>query len=274
MTFYGNKKSQDILDKAAEGGFSHVYLLYGPSHLGKRALAEKFAAKILGVEFENIQDECGADVFIIDGEDDLCGIESIRRMRKNIALSPRKLKKKAILAFDIDKLKQESLNAFLKSLEEPPADTVFILTASSAVLKTIESRSFIINFFPLSCKEMEKMPSFGLSAKEKNFFFFLGKPGILLDSCGDKIQSFPKLSEILEMDINGRFNFIEKIIKDMEQIENLMYNWIGEARRLFKDENYDRKNAAILKELLDAFELISEKGANARLILENLLLKI
>lgn len=264
--FFGNQKIQQILNNAVEGNFSHAYLIYGASHLGKRSLAEEFAKKLIGDE--NI---FHPDIFILDGAGEFAGIENIREMRKKIALSPQSANKKVVLALDIDKIKQESLNAFLKSLEEPLPNVIFILTASSAVLKTIESRCFIVRCFPLSQKNMEN--HFGTDG---DYAFNLGKPGILIES-KKKSDKIACLSEILKTNISARFSLVEQIYKDMEKIEIMLYNWIGETRKILAGEKDDRKifkAAHILKELIETFDKIFKEGMSPRVVLENLLLNI
>ncbi len=57
---------------------------------------------------------------------------------------------KIIILKEIDKASNASLNALLKSIEEPSDDTIFLLTTKnlSAVLQTILSRSVVINLKP------------------------------------------------------------------------------------------------------------------------------
>jgi DNA polymerase-3 subunit delta' len=74
-------------------------------------------------------------------------IASIRLLQRRVALTPFRSKRKVILVGDAERLvvqesSQEAANALLKVLEEPPADTVIMFTASEpqALLPTIRSR--------------------------------------------------------------------------------------------------------------------------------------
>lgn len=266
--FFGNQKAQKILNDAVEGNFSHAYLLYGASHLGKRTLAEEFAKKII---------KSGSilhpDIFVLNGSGESAGIENIREMRKKISLSAQSAKNKIVLAFDIDKMRQESLNAFLKSLEEPLPNVIFVLTASSEILKTIESRCLIVKCYPLSRKKSETL----FETHKGNPILNLGKPGIALGLKEKLSNKTICLAGILKLDISERFNFVEQIFKDMEKIEIMLYNWIGEARQFLESEK-DRKkiikNLKILKELVEAFDKIFKEGLNSRVVLENLFINI
>lgn len=78
----------------------------------------------------------------------LIPIRAIRWINQEMAYRPLINKYKIIIVIDADRMNQESANAFLKTLEEPQAQTLFILTTSrvSAILSTIRSRCQIIRF--------------------------------------------------------------------------------------------------------------------------------
>lgn len=77
------------------------------------------------------------------GKTDGIAVEEIRNITKDTALSPNEAPRKVYVLFDADKrMGKESMNAFLKTLEEPSQDILFILTAENvkAVPETILSR--------------------------------------------------------------------------------------------------------------------------------------
>ncbi len=81
------------------------------------------------------------------GKTDGIAVEEIRRITKDTALSPNEAPRKVYVLFDADKrMGKESMNAFLKTLEEPSQDILFILTAENvkAVPETILSRCAIL----------------------------------------------------------------------------------------------------------------------------------
>ncbi len=79
-------------------------------------------------------------------------IDSIRMLEHNIYLSPNEAEKKIYIIEDADEMNQQAANAFLKTLEEPPVDSVIILTTDrmDALLPTIVSRCQKVQFLPLS----------------------------------------------------------------------------------------------------------------------------
>lgn len=281
MRIYGNQKVQNILNQAAENkNFGHAYLLQGPSGIGKREMAKEFARKLLG---EPVFPDFHPDLFILDGKGEIlevAGIENVRQMRDKIILSCQKSKVKAVLGLDIDYMKKESLNAFLKSLEEPLPDVIFALTASSETLKTIESRSVILRCALLSAAELAEMAAESgrlLANIEEIISASMGKPGMLARLLNSSENKFISLSEIIDADIAERFNFAEKICKELDKISIILYNWIGEGRKMLARTS-DKKSLfnsyKILAELVGAFEAVKQPGANAKLILENLFLML
>ncbi len=81
-------------------------------------------------------------------------IASIRMLEHRINLSPNEGEKKIYIIENADLMNDRSANAFLKTLEEPPNDTVIILTTSkpNSLLPTIISRCQQIQFRPLPRK--------------------------------------------------------------------------------------------------------------------------
>jgi DNA polymerase III subunit delta' len=79
------------------------------------------------------------------------GIPSVRLLLRRVALTPVEGRKKVVLVGDAERLiaqagAEDAANALLKALEEPPADTVFLLTAEDPrrLLPTIQSRAVVL----------------------------------------------------------------------------------------------------------------------------------
>jgi DNA polymerase-3 subunit delta' len=87
----------------------------------------------------------------------------VRLIVQTAALSPAIGRRKVFVIGDAERMvsqegKEEGANAFLKLLEEPPADTTFILTSSEpgALLPTIRSRVVVMRVAPLAAEDMRK----------------------------------------------------------------------------------------------------------------------
>lgn len=79
------------------------------------------------------------------------GIEDVRAVRRGLGYPPVEAEARVIVFREAERMTEDAQNALLKSLEEPPADTCFILTTSQpeALLPTIRSRCRTIPFGPL-----------------------------------------------------------------------------------------------------------------------------
>jgi DNA polymerase-3 subunit delta' len=153
-----------------------TFLFVGNPGIGKRAFAEKLAQALLCAESPAAEmAPCGnctacrqvlahthPDLIIIEKPADKSTIplaafvgDDARRMREglchDIALKPFMGGRKVAIIDDADFLNEESANCLLKTLEEPPPNSVLILigTSSDKQLPTIRSRAQTIRFRPL-----------------------------------------------------------------------------------------------------------------------------
>ena len=104
-------------------------------------------------------------------------IEQIRGLAERLMHMPSQGTKRVVLILEADQMTDEAANCFLRTLEEPPIDTIFILTSSRPefVLPTIRSRCRVVPFTHLGRAQIEKIVYDG---KDE---FLLGSPGEILD---------------------------------------------------------------------------------------------
>ncbi len=137
----------------ATGKLAHAYLFSGPRGSGKTSAAKIMARCIDCVhgptpDPDNTCENCVAilagsalDVLEIDAASNR-GIDEIRALRESVKFAPASMRSKVFIIDEAHMLTREGANAFLKTLEEPPAHAVFILatTAPEALPATILSR--------------------------------------------------------------------------------------------------------------------------------------
>ena len=128
-----------VLEKAAEKGtVAHAYLFTGPRGIGKTSVARIFA-RSLGCK--------DIDIFEIDAASHT-GVEHIRELTASVYTQPVESSYKVYILDEVHMLSKAAFNAFLKTLEEPPAYTVFILvtTEEDKVPETVVSRCVSLQF--------------------------------------------------------------------------------------------------------------------------------
>jgi len=153
FSILGHKIQRELLNVHIKSGkISHFYLFIGPPGIGKTLTAIEFALSINCLRDDEIckkkvLDNIHPSVKIIDEEKSI-KISQIKEIEEEVNLSLLEGRKKVIILKDTEKLTPEAANSLLKTLEEPPPDTVFILISSYShlLLKTIVSRAQVIRF--------------------------------------------------------------------------------------------------------------------------------
>lgn len=148
---------------------AHAYLFCGPRGTGKTSTAKIFAktlncANRVGTELcnqcfscEQINSGRSVDVIEIDAASNR-RIDEIRDLREKVKFSPSEGEYKVYIIDEVHMLTKEAFNALLKTLEEPPANVVFILatTEPHKILPTIISRCQRFDFGLLHVRDLKE----------------------------------------------------------------------------------------------------------------------
>lgn len=176
-------------------------------------------------------------------DDSKLGIADARKIKEHFSLKPYSAKGRGVVLEDASELTIEAQNALLKTLEEPPAESLLILAAPSdaKLLPTILSRCEIVR----------------LDAKSYDTLEYHSK-------------YTQDINKLLTSSIEERFEYIEKL-KNREEFFHSMLNYFHQ--NLTSHTRSGGSNIEFLHELLQAEEWAAQ-NVNIRAILEYLMLKM
>ena len=162
--------ARTLSNSIRRGQLAHAYLFCGPRGVGKTTTARIFAKMINcahpGPEMEPCG-ECESCVSFQEGRS-YCiheldaasnnSVEDIKTLMEQVQVPPQVGKYSVYIIDEVHMLSQSAFNAFLKTLEEPPAHAIFILatTEKHKILPTILSRCQTYDFNRISIPDMVK----------------------------------------------------------------------------------------------------------------------
>jgi len=156
--FVGQKKLIKVLkDTIQNGRLSHAYMFEGADGMGKFTFAKIFGQAILCESTNSAPcGVCSACVKFSSGNHPdfhavlrkglSIGVDEIRKIQDSIIIKPIEAEKKVYIIEQADKMTEQAQNCLLKTLEEPPGDSLLILCVQNAgaMLRTIQSRCVIL----------------------------------------------------------------------------------------------------------------------------------
>lgn len=143
----GQSHITDTLLKSVENDHLAQALLFcGPRGVGKTTCA-RILAKVINSDANLTEDELALNIFELDAASNN-SVDDIRRLIDQVRFAPQTGKFKVYIIDEVHMLSQQAFNAFLKTLEEPPAHAIFILatTEKHKIIPTILSRCQIFDF--------------------------------------------------------------------------------------------------------------------------------
>ncbi len=163
------------------GRMAHGYLFHGPRGCGKTTTA-RLLARRLNCESPEGAEPCGTcttctaarenrllDVLEIDAASNR-GIDDIRALQETVSMKPGFGKYKVYIVDEVHMLTKEAFTALLKTLEEPPANVVFVLASTEfhKIPETIISRCQVFHFRRASEESLGKRLRYLLSEEKRN----------------------------------------------------------------------------------------------------------
>ena len=156
----------------------HAYLISGPAGSGKREVAAELAKAVNGTDAADVFSSRAREIFVAEPESKSRRIliEQIRQLEHGLQMRGSEGRHKVAIIAEADRLQPQAANAFLKTLEEPPANSLLLLLSAlpEALPDTIVSRCIAI---PLAANGQEiEMPEraelvelLRATAREKNW---------------------------------------------------------------------------------------------------------
>ncbi len=257
ITFANIKNNEYLKNQLKSGEFAHFMLFVGQEGIGKEDSALEFAKVVL---CEKRSDEAclscrnckltntgnHPDLLRVGGEGAI-KITEIRDIQKNLFLKPYQAKYKVAIIKDAHFLTEESANAMLKVLEEPPENSIIIMTVSDKTLLpgTIVSRSQVVNF-GIALKAQYSQ------VDEQELKMILGK----------------------ESRVYEKFSLVQKYAKDKSLVKDLLDSLEVNLRsRLLQGQDNER-NIIKLLELVQRSRGYLRANVSAKFVLENLVLNM
>src|SRR5947208_7550263 len=130
----------------------HVYLITGPPGSGKQLLAADLASLVNGTPAKDVFSAKAREIFVArpESRSRRILIEQIRDLEHALQMRAANGRRKVAIIPDADRLVVQAANAFLKTLEEPPKDSLLLLLSAlpEALPETILSRCIAIPLAP------------------------------------------------------------------------------------------------------------------------------
>lgn len=291
MGIVGNQKSIKLLDRIAESGkIAGAYLFLGPEGVGKFMLAKEFAVKLTGND-----EEVNSNLIIIEPEIEVVKnvtkkldikVETVRELQHKLSLTAHGGGYKAVVINDAEKLNKTAQNALLKTLEEPNDRVVLMLISKDEkkLLPTILSRCQKIKFGLVDVQEMKAVIA-GNANQEEIIFWSAGRPGIakkMMDDPGElayREHAKEELRGLFSKNISEKFSLAEAWSKDVNEVLKKLELWqvmlrepmLSRGSAVFISPD---KALVLIEETSESLQALKDTNANAKLILENLFLKL
>jgi DNA polymerase III subunit delta' len=251
----GNTWAVEMLQRdLAQDRVRHAYLFTGPAGVGKRTLAAQFARALLCPNANPPCGQCRHCMLTARGSHpDLLTVEPIKKTRnafisvdavreviKALQLRPVEAQRRVAQLLNFHAANREGMNAFLKTLEEPPGQSVILLTAERAddLLPTIVSRCEVVALRPLPAVQVREalITRWMVPAERADLLAHLaqGRLGYAVRLHGDdealaaRTQRLDDVQALLAGNHVARFSYAERLAKEgSERIQAVLELWLG-----------------------------------------------
>jgi DNA polymerase-3 subunit delta' len=251
----GHEWAVDLLrQQVAHDVPRQAYLFAGPSGVGRRTLAVRFAQALNCTQPLRPGVPCGAcwdclqiaktahpDVTVsqAEAEGSILKVERAREVRGSLNLRPYRSRYRVAVFLRFQEANAAAANALLKILEEPPESVVLILTADDveAVLPTIVSRCEVLRLRPLRSELVEAfLKEQGAQEIQARLVSHIsgGRPGWALSMLQDdgaalafRDEKLGDLHSLLRAKRSQRFAYAARISRDKPAMRRVLTLWLS-----------------------------------------------
>nr|WP_312575992.1 DNA polymerase III subunit delta' [Sedimentibacter sp.] len=280
-----NETKRSLINSVKNDNVSHCYIFEGPKGMGKYELSLVFAQSLFCNDFNNEPcNSCGnckkfnsmnhPDLHVINAEEKTIKREDIDNLIESINKKPYESKVKVYIIKNCHDMTLQAANTFLKTLEEPPNDSVIILLTNNInmLLPTIVSRCQVIKLRDINQNEIRTFLMDKYNIEEvraciaacyskgilnKAINIILGRDDIL-EKRKIVIELFDK---IIKMDSGIIFeceNYFEDQKDNIDEIIEIMMLWV-------RDVSFVKNNMENLLINKDFLELAREHATNLQI---------
>lgn len=252
---------EQLQSSFAAGANVHAYLLCGPRGTGKRSIARLCAMTALcrgegkkpcGVcgPCRRVLSDTHPDVHTVLPEKgkQTIGVNVLRDVLAEVGVKSFEAAAKVLIFPEAERMTPAAQNCLLKTLEEPPQDTVFFLVTEQpgTLLPTIVSRCRVIRFHPLSQQDCEKrLTALGLSPDDAK------RRARMAEGC---------VGKALEID-EERLALMEKVTRDVFSVHRA-----GDVLSVVNQYKDDKQRQCMVMDLLETAVrdiLLAQSGRTA-----------
>jgi len=300
----------------AGGRIVHAYLFTGPAGIGKKTMSKLLAQALIckgpGDKPCNSCSTCHQfvsgnhpDVIWIRRQEDKTGItvDQIRSMQSAVKAKPYQAGRRICFIENAHLMTEQAQNALLKTLEEPPSNTLFFLLAenTSTLLPTIVSRCQVFRVGSLSREDVTAILLNHLSVSKEEAATYAalsqGNPGKALSLAGDEvfrgcreklINGLAQLGSLKALELYGLFDEYRERADELLEImevwfrdllvfretrdEELVVNLDKVPQIVRQSNNLTGRDLKMMLEQVNYCRKLLKSNCNYQLTIENMLL--
>ena len=235
--------ARTLKNSILRGQLAHAYLFCGPRGVGKTSAARIFAKTINCSHPTDDMDPCGECESCLSFKEgrSYCiheldaasnnGVDDIKALMDQVQIPPQVGRYSVYIIDEVHMLSQSAFNAFLKTLEEPPAHAIFILatTEKHKIIPTILSRCQTYDFNRISIPDIVRnlkdiASKEGISIDEESLHIIAGKAdGAMRDAltifdqtvafCGTDIKCEDVMHNLNVLDYEYSFKLVDAFLR-------------------------------------------------------------